>query len=176
VIPLRDDFAHWLADALGVPSFLYGPLPGGRTRTLPEIRRRAFVDLPPDFGPPRPDERAGASAVGAREVLVAYNVWVTSPEVARRVAPLIRGPELRALGLAVGGRAQVSCNLVAPALCGPERVFDRVSVLAQEAGGAVEGAELVGLLPRSVLHAITPGRWPELGLAEAATVEARLDR
>ena len=44
--PLRDDFARWLAEELGVPSFLYGPLPGGRTRTLPDIRRQAFGRRP----------------------------------------------------------------------------------------------------------------------------------
>jgi len=137
VAALRDDFARWLAAELGVPSFLYGPLPGGRTRTLPDIRRRAFSDLAPDFGPPRADPRTGATAVGARRVLVAYNVWVSSAAVARRVAPLVRGPHVRALGLAVGRRAQVSCNLVDPGRHGPARLYDDVAALVAEAGGAM---------------------------------------
>jgi glutamate formiminotransferase len=174
---LRDDFARWLGTELGVPSFLYGPLPGGGNRALPEIRRHAFADtdgLAPDFGPPRPDPRTGASAVGARRVLVAYNVWVSSAEVARLVAPAVRGPAVRALGLAVGDRAQVSCNLLDPDAYGPERLFDEVGTLVAEAGGAVGGAELVGLLPETVLAAVPRSRWAELGLAQGSTIEARL--
>jgi len=173
----RDDFARWLADDLGVPSFLYGPLPDGRDRSLPDIRRHAFArsaGLTPDFGPARPDPRAGATAVGARRVLVAYNVWVSSLEVARLIAPLVRGPHVRALALAVGGRAQVSCNLTEPDTLGPAQLYDAVAALAAEAGGAVEGAELVGLLPEVVLATVPPARRPELGLNAEATVESRL--
>ncbi len=162
---------------MGVPSFLYGPLPGGRTRTLPEIRRHAFAataGLRPDFGPARPDPSAGATAVGARRVLVAYNVWVSTVEVARLVAPQVRGPGIRALGLAVGERAQVSCNLTEPDLAGPAQLYDRVRLLAAEAGGAVDGAELVGLMPEAVLATVPRARWPELGLSDEATVESRL--
>ncbi len=178
-VALRDDFARWLGTGLGVPAFLYGPLPGGGVRLLPEVRRHAFGGagsggLAPDFGPRRPHPRAGATAVGARRVLVAYNVWVSSTEVARRVAPLVRRLEVRALGLAVGARAQVSCNLVDPGQVGPAALFDAVTALVSEAGGVVEGAELVGLLPVSVLRAVPRRRWTELGLSEEATVEARL--
>jgi glutamate formiminotransferase len=176
VTPLRDDFARWLAQHLGVPSFLYGPLPGGRTRTLPDIRRHAFVDLAPDDGPDRPHPTAGATAVGARGALVAYNVWVSSPGLARQVAPLVRGPFVRALGLAVGARAQVSCNLIDPARVGPAQLYDDVATQMEAVGGAVEGAELVGLVPESTLHAVPEHRWAELGLSADATVEARLDR
>lgn len=176
-IALRDDFARWLADELGVPSFLYGPLAGGRTRALPDIRRHAFAlteGLVPDFGPSLAHSSAGATAVGARRVLVAYNVWVSSLEVARHAAPLVRGPEVRALALAVGKRAQVSCNLIEPDAYGPDRLYDTVRTLVAEAGGAVEGAELVGLVPARVLVAIPRARWGHLGLSEEATVEARL--
>ena len=174
---LRDEFARWLGTDLGVPSFLYGPLPGGGTRTLPDVRRHAFAatdGLAPDFGPARPEPRTGATAVGARRVLVAYNVWVSSVEVARRVAPAVRGPAVRALGLAVGERAQVSCNLVDPDAYGPERLYDEVAALVADAGGTVEGAELVGLVPAAVLAGITRSRWAELGLSAGTTIEARL--
>jgi glutamate formiminotransferase / 5-formyltetrahydrofolate cyclo-ligase len=174
----RDGFARWLGDEAGVPSFLYGPLPGGRTRSLPDVRRHAFgsppAGLAPDHGPARADPRSGATAVGARRVLVAYNVWVSSAAVARRVAPLVRGPAVRALGLAVGDRAQVSCNLVDPGHYGPERLYDAVAALVAEAGGAVEGGELVGLIPETVLAAVPAGRRAELGLSDGATVESRL--
>lgn len=179
-IALRDDFARWLGAELGVPSFLYGPhsgLEGHADRTLPELRKHAFGDLAPDFGPPRPHRTAGATAVGARPVLIAYNVWVSTIEVARLVAPRVRNlnPQVRALALDVGGRAQVSCNLIDPAAYGPARLYDAVAALAEANGGAVLGAELVGLLPQATLRTIPPARWPELGLSEGVTVEARLD-
>jgi glutamate formiminotransferase len=176
---LRDEFARYLGTELGVPSFLYGPLTDGGARTLPEVRRHAFGaseagGLMPDYGPAVPDPRTGATAVGARPVLVAYNVWVSSVEVARRVAPLVRRPEVRALGLAVGARAQVSCNLVDPARYGPSVLYDAVAALVAQAGGTVHGGELVGLLPEAVLTAVPATRWRELGLSEEVTVESRL--
>jgi glutamate formiminotransferase len=174
----RDRFARWLGEEMGVPSFLYGPLPGGRTRSLPDIRRLAFGAAPdglrPDAGPPQADPRHGAVAVGARRVLVAYNVWVSSVEVARQVAPLVRGPEVRALGLAVGARAQVSCNLIDPDRFGPARLYDEVAALVGARGAAVEGGELVGLIPEVVLDTVPEGRRTELGLSETLTVESRL--
>ena len=167
---------RWLGAELGVPTFLYGPLPGGPDRTLPEVRRRAFGSLLPDFGPARPHRTAGATAVGSRPVLVAYNLWVSSVEVATAVAPRLRGPRVRALGLAVGDRAQVSCNLIDPASFGPDQVFDATAALVEESGGAVLGAELVGLVPGAILEGIPAARWTELGLSEGATVEARLEQ
>ena len=177
----RDAFARWIGDALGVPAFLYGPLAAGRrrtTRSLPEVRRHAFGPSPeglrPEFGPDRPHATAGATAVGARTVLVAYNVWVSDAEVARRVAPQVRGPALRALGLAVGARAQVSCNLLDPVRLGPAEAYDAVAERVRNAGGRVEGAELVGLIPDVVLRAVPPARRGQLGLSEEDTIEARL--
>ncbi len=155
-----------------------GPFPAAGPGTLPDVRRRAFAagsgGLAPDFGPAQADARTGATAVGARRVLVAYNVWVSSAEVARRVAPLVRRPEVRALGLAVGDRAQVSCNLVEPAALGPDRLYDAVAARVREAGGKPEGGELVGLVPELVLAAVPKGRWRELGLSDEQTIESRL--
>jgi glutamate formiminotransferase / 5-formyltetrahydrofolate cyclo-ligase len=176
VVPLRDEFAQWLRTELGVPSFVYGPLPGGQSRTLPQVRRHAFTEMAPDFGPARPHRTAGATAVGARSVLVAYNVWVSSVAVAQRVAPRLRGPMVRALGLAVGERAQVSCNLIDPGRLGPAEVYDLVVGLVEEEGGAVSGAELVGLIPRSVLTDVAATRWAQLGLSADSTVESRLPK
>ncbi len=107
-------------------------------------------------------------------MLIAYNVWVSSLEVARLVAPRVRGPHVRALALAVGERAQVSCNLIEPDAFGPAQLYDAVAAVAADAAGAVEGAELVGLLPEVVLAAVPPARRPELGLSAGATVESRL--
>jgi len=163
----RDDFAGWIAEALDVPAFAYG----GDAPTLPEVRQRAFSGLAPVAGPSRPHPTAGAVAVGCRPPLVAYNVWLATPDLAlaRRVATEVRGDGIRALGLAVGDRVQVSMNLVEPDRVGPAVAFDRVAERA-----AVAGAELVGLLPRSVLGAVAPDRWTDLDLGPDRTVEARL--
>jgi glutamate formiminotransferase len=171
---LRDQFATWLADELGVPAFCYGPRPDGTVRSLPEVRREAFTTLVPDAGPATPHPSAGATAVGARRVLVAYNVWVSDVAISRAVARLVRGPAVRALGLAVGTRAQVSCNLIEPALVGPDLLYDQVVTAVTQAGGTVLGTELVGLLPAAVLERIPPERWASLDLSADRTVEARL--
>lgn len=163
----RDRFAAWAADALHVPCFLYGP-----ERSLPEVRLRAFKNLRPDVGPRSPHPSAGAMCVGARPFLVAYNLWLpldTPLDVARRIAVELRGPAVRALGLDVGGRAQVSMNLLDPAIVTPADVYDAVA-----ARTPVERAELVGLTPAAVLSAVAESRWAALDLDPARTIEARL--
>jgi glutamate formiminotransferase len=162
----RAEFAAWAAEELAVPSFLYGP-----ERSLPDIRRHAFTSLAPDAGPPAPHPTAGAMCVGAREPLVAYNVWLAGADLAaaRRIAAEIRSPELRALGLPVRDGVQVSMNLVAPGRLGPSDAYDLVAARAP-----IERAELVGLLPEAVLRAVPPARWAELDLDANKTVEARL--
>lgn len=153
----RERFAAWAGDELVVPCFLYGP-----ERTLPDVRRHAFTGLAPDTGPPVAHPTAGAICVGARPVLVAYNVWLTKEvpvSVARQIAKEIRQPGLRALGLDVGGHAQVSMNLIDPERVSPADAYDAVAARAP-----VERAELVGLLPAAVLNAIPPNRWAELDL------------
>jgi glutamate formiminotransferase len=162
----RDAFATYAAFKLGVPCFLYGP-----ERSLPEVRRRAFVTDPPDTGPPVAHPTAGAICVGAREVLIAYNVWLAVDDLylADEIARAMRSTQVRALALEVGGRAQVSCNLVEPWSFGPTEAFDFVAGRAP-----VAKAELVGLLPASVLESIPADRWPELDLGEDRTIEGRL--
>jgi glutamate formiminotransferase len=159
----RDRFARWAGEELGVPCFLYGP-----ERTLPDVRRHAFTGLAPDTGPAVAHPTAGAICAGARPVLVAYNVWLAEDvpvAVARTIAREIRGPGLRALGLDVGGRAQVSMNLVDPERLTPADAYDAVAARAP-----VERAELVGLVPASVLAAVPPERWPQLNLDPAKTL------
>jgi glutamate formiminotransferase / 5-formyltetrahydrofolate cyclo-ligase len=165
-VAARDRFLAWIADELRVPGFAYGP-----ERTLPEVRRLAFRSLAPDAGPSRPHPTAGAVAVGARGVLVAWNLWLVEPDLARAraVAAEVRSPEVRALGLTVGERVQVSLNLVDPLRVGPAEAWDRVASLVPPAG-----AELVGLVPQAVLDRTDPARWPQLDLAPDRTIEARL--
>lgn len=165
----RDQFAEWAGAELDLPAFVYG----GGGPTLPEVRSRAFEDLAPVAGPRGPHPTAGAVAVGVRAPLVAYNLWLAEPDlaVARRVAAEVRGDGIRALGLPVGERVQVSLNLVEPERVGPADAYDRVAAKVPLAG-----AELVGLVPQSVLDAIPPERWTALDLGPDITIESRLER
>ena len=167
-VAARDAFAAWAGRELLVPCFRYGP-----ERTLPEVRRRAFVDLEPDTGPLTPHPTAGAACVGARSFLVAYNVWLAEPDLdlARRVAAAVRSPAVRALGLACGRRVQVSMNLIDPFTVGPADAFDAVAARAP-----VAGAELVGLVPAAILDRVPAGRYEELDLGAERTIESRLAR
>jgi glutamate formiminotransferase len=170
-VAARDDFATWLADTHRVPSFVYGP-----ERSLPDVRRHAFRGLAPAYGPPAPHPSAGASAVGARPLLVAFNIWVASPDLttAKTVAAAVRGGAIRALGLPVGGATQVSMNLIDPLLVGPAAAYAHVRAHLRHAGVAIERAEIVGLVPEAVLRATPPSEWDMLDLADDRTIEARL--
>jgi glutamate formiminotransferase len=163
-IAARDAFSSWLG-ALGVPCFEYGP-----DLSLPEVRKRAWIDLQPTTGPSEPHPSAGACCVGARTYLVAYNVWLADGGVseARAIAASVRRPGIRALGLDIDGHGQVAMNLVTPLQVGPAVAYDLVA-----AQGRVRQAELVGLLPAAVLAAVPRQRWSELGLSESSTIEAR---
>ena len=162
-ISARNEFAEFAANELNIPSFVYGP-----ERDLPEVRKRAFVDLSPDFGPNKPHPKAGAICVGARQILVAYNVWLKNStlEEGRRIARELRSREVRTLGLKLGDEIQVSMNLIAPDVAGPAFVFDEIAKRAE-----IDRAELVGLVPARVLTQITKSRWSELDLSKEKTIE-----
>jgi glutamate formiminotransferase/glutamate formiminotransferase/formiminotetrahydrofolate cyclodeaminase len=158
----RDRLATRATTELGVPCVRYGP-----ERTLPDVRRNAATEV-------EAHPTAGICCVGARPVLVAYNLWLrpgSSLDAAKRIANEIRRPTLRTLGLAVGDAVQVSCNLIDPSTTGPDVAFDAVAARAP-----VARAELVGLVPASVLEAIPEGRWLQLDLSLSRTIEARLSQ
>lgn len=164
----RNEFAQWVATELNIPCFLYGP-----ERTLPFIRKNAWSSLVPDIGPHAAHSTAGAICVGAREPLIAYNVWLEDVSLQRTkdIASLVRTEHIRTLGLQVGRFTQVSVNLVSPTIANPVDVVDAVKQHV-----SVHHCELVGLLPEEILHAIPQDRWEELDLAEDRTIESRLQR
>jgi glutamate formiminotransferase len=177
------DFARWIAGTLDVPTFLYGEA-DPEARSLPTVRRDAFVRRAPDFGPGEPHPRLGATAVGARPVLVAVNCELdcNDVELARRIAHDVRErggglPGVRALGfeLASRQRAQVSMNVTDLAATGVERACTEVQQLARGAGATVARVELVGLIPRAELDRCSADfrRWA--GLTDDQTIEGRLE-
>ena len=162
----RDEFAAWVAVELNVPIFLYGT-----ERTLPDIRKNAWTSLFPEVGSKVPHPTAGAMCVGVREPLVAYNLWLenTDLETTRRIASSVRTTSIRTLGLQVGAFTQVSVNLIQPMIAGPNDVYEAVSQHVK-----VHHAELVGLLPASVLATIPRARWEDLDLSVERTIEWRV--
>jgi glutamate formiminotransferase len=160
-VDARDRFISWAERYLMVPCLRYGE----GAPTLPEVRRAA--------GTMRGHPTAGVCAVGARPVLIAYNVWLVRPDLerARAIASEVRSPFVRALGLAVGAHVQVSMNLVDPLRFGPEQAYAAVASRAE-----VARAELVGLVPAAVLAPIPAERWRTLDLDSSQTIEARAYR
>jgi glutamate formiminotransferase len=154
---------------LGVPVFLYGELaraPGRSERAyfrnggLPELWLRMEAgELRPDFGPPLPHRRGGATLVTARPPLAAFNVELDSDdlELARAVAAGLREsggglPGVRAIGLLLGsGRTQVSTNVHDPLAVPLATVVEKVRELAAPLGARPLEAELVGLAPEAAL-------------------------
>jgi glutamate formiminotransferase len=172
---LRNETGSWIADTFGVPVFFYGRLRDGTKRSLPEVRRHAFHSLMPDMGPMKPDPERGACAIGARPVLVAWNLWVRGIDIAegRVMAKALRRPDLRTLAFQMPDMVQLSFNLIDPLNMRPSMVYDKVLGLLDT--GVIDHAELVGLLPDAVLRAEDPKRWKQLGLRENATIESRLN-
>ena len=162
----RDEFAAWATEELHVQSLLYGT-----ERTLPDIRKNAWTSLFPEVGSKVPHATAGAMCVGVREPLVAYNLWLENVdlETTRRIASVVRTASIRTLGLQVGAFTQVSVNLIQPMIAGPNDVYEAVSQHAK-----VHHAELVGLLPASVLATIPRTRWEDLDLSVERTIEWRV--
>lgn len=166
-----------LGEQLGVPVFLYGRLAGGRTRAqlrrggVRELAGRvAAGELAPDFGPRRIDPRVGATLVGARPPLVAFNLELAPPagvDEARWIAAAIREggseglPGVRALGLWLGSRgvAQVSTNIEDFARAGPEDVL-----VAVRRHAPVVECELIGLAPRAAFAGFERHGVPVRGL------------
>jgi glutamate formiminotransferase len=177
-------WAERAAEELGVPVFLYGSAdPAGRP--LPDVRRSAFKDRAPDFGPAAPHPTAGAMAVGARPILVALNCELPHADlaVARAIARAVRErdgglPGVRALGFALASkdRAQVSMNLTDLGATGVEVACNAVRRSAGSHGTDVAAVELVGLLPAAELERCSGDFLAWSGLSPDQTIEVRLRR
>ncbi len=150
--------------AQGLPVYLYeAAATAPHRRNLADVRHGGYEGLAarmgdplwqPDYGPSELDPRRGAVAVGARPFLVAFNAYLDTDDVnvARVVARNVRErdgglPGVKALGLEVGGRAQVSMNLTDLETTPLPAVLEAVRSAAAEQGASVESTELVGLMP-----------------------------
>jgi glutamate formiminotransferase len=175
-------FATWVAIELAVPVFLYDDADPKR-RSLPELRREAFVTRPPDAGPLAPHPRLGAMAVGARPPLIAVNCWLDTNDVivAGAIARTIRETDgglagVRALGLMLASEdvAQVSLNLVDLPVTGLEEACNAVRGYADRDGFEVTKVEIVGLIPDAEFTRCSAEFRAWAGLTGDLTIESRL--
>ncbi|MFO7568717.1 MAG: glutamate formimidoyltransferase [Smithellaceae bacterium] len=185
-IPLEDalmadavDIAHrfgrQLHEAFGVPVYFYGEAAvSPKRKHLADVRRGGYESLArkmadpleaPDIGGPLFDPRYGATAVGAREPLVAYNINLKSADLnlARDIAARIREANggiqhVRAMGVMLKSRnvAQVSMNLVNCRETPLKTLYDQVKALAAGYGVEILESELIGLTPQCALEGTDP--------------------
>lgn len=159
-----------LGDDLSIPVYLYeAAATRPERRNLADVRRGEYEglahkmadpDWKPDFGPSRPHPTAGATAVGARIYLLAYNVNLGTPDVkiARAIARAVRAQtgglqNVKALGVMLHERnqAQVTMNVVDPFHTPIYRVLELVRLEAARYGVPVVGTEVIGLVPLTLL-------------------------
>ncbi|HEY3231101.1 MAG TPA: hypothetical protein VGJ87_17875, partial [Roseiflexaceae bacterium] len=189
-----------IGEELAIPVYLYEAAAMRPDRiALPNLRRGEYEELrtaierdparAPDFGPARLGP-AGATIVGARLPLIAYNIYLNTGDVrvAKRVAKAVRGSSgglrgVRALGLLVNGRAQVSMNLIDYRTTPLHRAVELVAREAAAYGAAIVESELVGLIPEDALldaarfylrlHALREDQVLERRLAQVTNEERR---
>jgi glutamate formiminotransferase len=183
--------ARRIGTELGLPVFLYGEVGAGRRPAffrrggLEELDRRMDAgELTPDEGPRRIDPRSGAVLVGARPVLVAYNLDLATHDVgvASAIAAAVREssggmPGLQAIGLHLSssGRLQVSMNVVDLERAPVHEVVERVREEAASRGVEVVAGELVGLVPERVLEAAASAGVELPGIDESQVLERVLE-
>jgi glutamate formiminotransferase len=166
-VTLAEQVGARIGAELSLPVYLYeAAARRPERRNLADVRRggyealKASIHTPerqPDFGPAVVG-KAGAVIVGARHVLIAYNVFLTTDDVrvAKSIAAAVRASSgglagVKALGLLVDGRAQVSMNLVDYQRTPLHRVMELIRRECQRYGVAVLRSELIGLIPQQAL-------------------------
>jgi glutamate formiminotransferase len=169
-VQLAKDVAATVAERHGVPVYLYEDAASTPARrNLEDIRRGEFEGLgakmgspewKPDFGPSTPHESAGASVIGARMPLIAYNINLNTDRlnVAKKIASAIRQSSgglrfVKAMGVMLEDRkiAQVSINLTNYEKTPIFRVFEMVKREAERYGVSILESEIVGLVPSAAL-------------------------
>jgi len=177
-VELARECGRRFGDELGIPVFLYEAAASRPERkNLADVREGQFEGLrdrigtdptrAPDFGPAHIHPTAGATAVGARKFLIAYNVNLASPDVklAKRIAKSIREKDggfkcVKAMGFHLADRdlAQVSMNMTDYETTPLLTVYEAIERLAGEAGVQTLESELVGLAPAAALPGDVPRR------------------
>jgi glutamate formiminotransferase len=192
-IELAREVGQAIAERLSVPVYLYEEAASREARRrLEDIRRGQFEglsskmtdpDWTPDFGPSEPHPTAGATVVGARRALIAFNVNLATDrlDAARQIAAAVREssgglPYVKALGLALTDRGivQVSMNLTNFERTPLQVVFDRIVAETETAGVDILESEIVGLIPEAALAGTTPAHLRLRAFSDNQILERKL--
>jgi glutamate formiminotransferase / formiminotetrahydrofolate cyclodeaminase len=194
-VKLAHEAAQEIWNRYQIPVYLYEAAAQWPERTnLENIRRGQFEGLreevqrnpqrAPDFGEPRLHPTAGATVVGARKFLIAYNINLNTADldIAKRIAKTIRFssggmPCVKAMGVDLRARnlAQVSMNLTDFEQTGVHTVFERVKNEAERLGVGIVGSEIVGLIPRRAIEMTAEHFLKVENFSSAQVLENRLE-
>ncbi len=167
-----------IAEELDIPVYLYARAAARPERVrLPDIRQGEYEGLKvairtdperaPDFGPARMHPTAGATVVGARPPLIAFNVNLDTGDIvkARTIARTLREssgglPAVQAKGILIKetGDVQVTMNLLDHKTTSMETVMEQFEGLASQLGAVIKGSEIIGLLPLDALLDVAVAR------------------
>jgi glutamate formiminotransferase len=195
-VELANSLGAMVGERLGVPVFLYEQAATREDRrNLAKVRKGQFEGLSeligtdesrvPDYGPNKIHPTAGATAIGAREFLVAYNVNINTEDIAlaKGIAKTVREsggglPAVKALGmdLAELGIVQVSMNLVNYKVTGMERVFDEIKKHTDKAGAEILESEIIGLVPAAAWKPEYKEKLKVTGFSDDQIIESVLEK
>ena len=192
-VALAREVGGEVAARFGVPVYLYEDASANPARkNLEDIRRGEFEGLAakmasegwaPDFGPGAPHPSAGASVIGARMPLIAYNINLATDrlDVAKKIAAAIRHSSggfrfVKAAGFELKDRGivQVSMNLTNYEKTPIFRVFEAVKREAARYGVTILESEIVGLVPAAALNAAAEYYLQVAGFSAAQILENKL--
>jgi glutamate formiminotransferase/formiminotetrahydrofolate cyclodeaminase len=194
-VALANEAGREIWERYHIPVYLYEAAAQWPERTnLENIRRGQFEGLreevqrnpqrAPDFGEPRLHPTAGATVVGARKFLIAYNINLNTAnlDIAKRIAKTIRFssggmPCVKAMGVDLRARnlAQVSMNLTDFEQTPLHRVFETVKREAERLGVGIVGSEIVGLIPRRAIEMTAEFYLKVEDFSSAQVLENRLE-
>lgn len=169
-VELANELAQEIAEKLAIPVYMYeAAAKKPERKNLPDVRKGQYEGLKaaiaepernPDYGPAKMHPKAGATVVGARQFLIAYNINLSTSDVAiaKKIANTIREAKggfkyCRAMGIMIEERnvAQVTINMINYEGTPLHRVFETVKNEAARYGVNIIGSEIVGLVPMQAL-------------------------
>jgi glutamate formiminotransferase len=185
-IALAHEAGELIWRRFGIPAYFYeqAALIPGR-RALQHVRRPGLDGQPPDFGDTAGHPTAGATCVGARQFLVAYNIELNAADadVAKAIARVIREssggmPCVKALGLYLEGpqRAQVSMNLTDFNQIDFDALYSTIEREAARLGTSIAESELIGFIPQAAYDKAPEFFNRTRGFNAARIVEVRIEQ